>query len=30
VRKIERFREWIHAELSMERERTPSEIWQPL
>ena len=30
VRKIERFREWIHEELAMERERTPSELWEPL
>lgn len=28
VRKIERFREWIHEELAMERERTPPEIWE--
>jgi LysR family glycine cleavage system transcriptional activator len=30
VRKIERFREWIHEELAVERERTPREIWEPL
>ena len=30
VRKIERFREWIHEELAAERERTPAEIWEPL
>jgi LysR family glycine cleavage system transcriptional activator len=30
VRKIERFREWIHEELATERERTPAEIWKPL
>ena len=29
VRKIERFREWIHAELTTERDRTPPEIWKP-
>lgn len=29
VRKIERFREWIHAELAAERDRTPPEIWGP-
>ena len=30
VRKIERFREWIHEELALERARTPVEIWEPL
>lgn len=30
VRKIERFREWIHEELAVERGRTPPEIWEPL
>jgi LysR family glycine cleavage system transcriptional activator len=30
VRKIERFREWIHAELASEHVRTPAEIWTPL
>jgi LysR family glycine cleavage system transcriptional activator len=30
VRKIERFREWIHEELEKERERSPAEIWKPL
>ena len=30
VRKIERLREWIHAELATERDRTPAEIWKPL
>jgi len=30
VRKIERFREWLHAELAVERDRTPPEIWKPL
>ena len=30
VRKIERFREWIHEELEAERERTPKEIWEAL
>ena len=30
VRKIERVREWIHAELDAERERTPAEIWELL
>lgn len=29
VRKIERFREWIHEELAAERARTPAEIWEP-
>lgn len=28
VRKIERFREWIHEELAVERARTPAEIWE--
>ena len=30
VRKIERFREWIHAELDAERGWTPAEIWKPI
>jgi LysR family glycine cleavage system transcriptional activator len=29
VRKIERFREWLHEELAIERDRTPAEIWKP-
>jgi LysR family glycine cleavage system transcriptional activator len=29
VRKIERFREWVHAELLADRERLPPEIWEP-
>ena len=29
VRKIERFREWIHEELMAERGRTPAKIWEP-
>ena len=29
VRKIERFREWLHAELAAEREFLPPEIWMP-
>lgn len=28
VRKIERFREWMHAELEADRERLPAEIWE--
>jgi len=28
VRKIERFREWLHEELAKERDRTPAEIWE--
>jgi LysR family transcriptional regulator, glycine cleavage system transcriptional activator len=27
VRKIERFREWVHAELVADRERLPPQIW---
>lgn len=30
VRKIERFREWIHEELAADRDLLPSEIWEPL
>lgn len=29
VRKIERFREWLHEELAMDRDRVPAEIWEP-
>lgn len=29
VRKIERFREWLHEELAADRERLPAEIWEP-
>lgn len=29
VRKIERFREWLHAELDKDRHRTPGALWQP-
>jgi LysR family glycine cleavage system transcriptional activator len=28
VRKIERFREWLHTELAADRERLPVEIWE--
>ena len=28
VRKIERFREWLHEELAADRERLPGEIWE--
>lgn len=28
VRKIERFREWLHQELAAERDRQPAEIWE--
>ena len=28
VRKIERFREWLHAELAAERDFLPAEIWE--
>jgi LysR family glycine cleavage system transcriptional activator len=28
VRKIERFREWMHAELEADRDRLPAEIWK--
>lgn len=30
VRKIERFREWLHAELARDRARYPDMLWQPL
>ena len=30
VRKIERFREWLHEELARDREQAPPEIWEPL
>ncbi|HZG33118.1 MAG TPA: LysR substrate-binding domain-containing protein [Sphingopyxis sp.] len=30
VRKIERFREWLHAELDKDRHRLPEALWQPL
>jgi LysR family transcriptional regulator, glycine cleavage system transcriptional activator len=30
VRKIERFREWLHAELARDRGRYPDMLWQPL
>lgn len=29
VRKIERFREWLHAELAKDRHRYPDLLWQP-
>lgn len=29
VRKIERFREWLHAELARDRARYPDMLWQP-
>jgi LysR family glycine cleavage system transcriptional activator len=29
VRKIERFREWLHEELAEDRQRVPDEIWEP-
>jgi LysR family glycine cleavage system transcriptional activator len=29
VRKIERFREWLHAELSADRQSLPPEVWEP-
>ena len=29
VRKIERFREWIHAELAADRDFLPPEVWEP-
>ena len=28
VRKIERFREWLHDELAAERDQEPAEIWE--
>lgn len=30
VRKIERFREWLHAELAKDRQLAPAPLWQPL
>jgi LysR family glycine cleavage system transcriptional activator len=30
VRKIERFREWLHAEMDRDRDRSPAAIWEPL
>lgn len=30
VRKIERFREWLHEELEMDRQMIPEPLWQPL
>ncbi len=30
VRKIERFREWLHEELAMDRDLVPAPLWQPL
>jgi len=30
VRKIERFREWLHAELQKDRQRVPEPLWEPL
>lgn len=30
VRKIERFREWLRAELDKDRHRLPDELWKPL
>jgi LysR family glycine cleavage system transcriptional activator len=29
VRKIERFREWLHEELAADRDLAPAEIWEP-
>ena len=29
VRKIERFREWLHDELAQDRQRTAPQIWNP-
>jgi LysR family glycine cleavage system transcriptional activator len=29
VRKIERFREWLHAELAQDRHLLPDALWQP-
>jgi LysR family glycine cleavage system transcriptional activator len=29
VRKIERFREWLHEELATDREWLPPEVWEP-
>lgn len=30
VRKIERFREWLHAELAKDRHLLPDALWEPL
>ncbi|WP_428632484.1 LysR substrate-binding domain-containing protein [Sphingopyxis sp.] len=30
VRKIERFREWLHAEMDKDRHLLPGELWEPL
>ena len=30
VRKIERFREWLHDELAADRALVPAEVWEPL
>ena len=30
VRKIERFREWLHEELAADRDLVPAEVWEPL
>jgi len=30
VRKIERFREWLHEELAVNRHLMPAEVWEPL
>lgn len=29
VRKIERFREWLHAELAADRDFLPPQVWEP-
>ena len=29
IRKIERFREWLHAELAADRVSLPPEVWEP-
>lgn len=28
VRKIERFREWLHAEIAADRDFLPAEVWE--
>lgn len=30
VRKIERFREWLHEEIEADRDFLPAEIWEPI
>ena len=30
VRKIERFREWLHAEMDKDRHLLPEQLWEPL